>query len=82
MWKREINSASFRRAMLIKTEWVAEVVEEWRSAYPTGLRAQSAIVRAFEKTGCAVTVDGTGWEVIKPERVTCAAFVIARNLLD
>ena len=69
-WKREINCAHFRRAMLIK--WVAEVVKKWRADEAS----KAAIVHSFTKTGCAVTVDGSGWGAIKPERVQ-VPFVIA-----
>ena len=64
-WKKEINSANFRRELFI--QWVAEVVREWRGREDN---RKELIRRAFVKTGCAVTVDGSGWDDIKPERVT------------
>ena len=60
--QKVINSASFRRRMLVK--WVAEVVAEFRA---NGER-QDMIRRACVKTGLAVTVNGDDWDKIKPER--------------
>ena len=41
------------------------VVKKWRADEAS----KAAIVHSFTKTGCAVTVDGSGWGAIKPERV-------------
>ena len=62
--QKEINSANFRREKII--QWVAEVVEEWRGREDR----KDMIRREFEKTGCAVTVDGSERGFIKPERVS------------
>ena len=61
--RKAINCAKNRREMII--QWASEVYEEFKKP-----QYVAQIKKAYAKTGMDVSIDGSGWEGICPERMS------------